>query len=137
MLQRAMWKMPVSLLPQRESGQSDADFYLTVSRWRKESGLPERLFFSTEAATAPIGDSPVTADEEDKAVRSRKPLYVDFENYFSLALWEATLRKLTAEQQVALTEMLPGREDLWFEQDGQSYVSEFVLEMNRSHGERQ
>lgn len=133
-LQRAMWKMPCVLLPQRESGQSDADYYLAVSRWRKEHGLPARVFFSAHGA---MGASSVATDEEDKTVRSRKPLYVDFENYFSLALLEATVRKMAPEQQVALTEMLPGREDLWFEKDERSYVSEFVLEINRTRQERQ
>ncbi|MGB8348406.1 MAG: lantibiotic dehydratase [Ktedonobacteraceae bacterium] len=133
-LQRAMWKMPVGLLPQRESGQSDSAYYLTVSRWRKEHGLPARVFFSAHGGASA---SSATTDQEDKAVRSRKPLYVDFENYFSLALLEATARKMPPEQQVALTEMLPGREDLWFEKDGRSYVSEFVLEINQAQQERQ
>ncbi|HVB25159.1 MAG TPA: lantibiotic dehydratase [Ktedonobacteraceae bacterium] len=133
-LQRAMWQMPVSLLPQRESGQSDADYYLAVSRWRKAHGLPTRVFFSTHAAK---DASSAASDAQDKMVKSRKPLYVDFENYFSLALLEATARKMAPEQQVALTEMLPGREDLWFEKDGRSYVSEFVLEVNQAQQERQ
>ncbi len=133
-LQRAMWRMPAGLLPQRESGQSDADYYLAVSRWRKVHGIPARVFFSAHGAT---DASSVPTGAEDKTVRSRKPLYVDFENYFSLALLEATARKMAPEQQVALTEMLPGREDLWFEKDGRSYVSEFVLEINQLQQERQ
>jgi hypothetical protein len=132
-LQRAMWQMPVSLLPQRESGQSDADYYLTVSRWRKEHGLPTRVFFSANVAA---GASSATNGKEDKTIHSRKPLYVDFENYFSLALLEATTRKMPPEQPVALIEMLPGREDLWLEQDGRSFVSEFVLEINQLQQER-
>lgn len=132
-LQRAMWKMPVKLLPQRENAQSDADFYLAVSRWRKDHGLPAKAFFSTDTSAS---YAPLAVDEEEKTERSRKPLYVDFENYFSLALLEATVRKMRPEQRVVLSEMLPGREDLWFEHDGYTYVSEFVLEMNRSHRER-
>lgn len=129
-LQRAMWKMPVSFIPQRESGQSDADYCLTIARWRKANGVPTRVFF----APVEVYSSTASKDETHKLVRSRKPLYVDFENYFSLSLLEATLRQMT--QQVVLSEMLPGRDDLWFDHAGSSHVSEFVFEMNYTKGGR-
>jgi hypothetical protein len=63
-----------------------------------------------------------------------KPLYVDFESYFSVSVLEATLRRV--EGIVVFTEMLPDRRDLWLRDDGQSYVSEFVFEVNRVRGYR-
>jgi hypothetical protein len=62
----------------------------------------------------------------------RKPMYVDFENFFSLMLLERVITKSSAR--VVMTEMLPSQEQLWFKHDGGSYVTEFILEMSKQHG---
>ncbi len=133
-LQRAMWRLHPSLLLQRETGQSDADFFLSVARWRKALGLPSKVFISPDRSS-PVA-APAEAEKDTvakKPAQSYKPFYVDFENYFSVTLLEAATRKSTNGLQV--TEMLPDREHLWFEHDGQNYVSEFVFEMNHVKGE--
>lgn len=117
-LQRAQWRMPATVIPRRAEGMSEAEFFLTLSRWRKEYALPARVFFTA------------THDEtEQKGWAAHKPLYLDFENFFSFSLLAATMRKNVS--QIIMREMLPGREDLWFAEGGHPYVSEFVLEMNR------
>lgn len=128
-LQRAHWKIHSTFFPQRESGQSDADFYLNVLRWHKQNSLPSRVFVAPEASRMPrtLNQKP----ERNKL--SYKPLYVDFDNYFSVSLLEATVHG--ASNQLVMTEMLPHRDHLWLKHDGYSYVSEFVWEMNRYQGD--
>lgn len=126
-LQRATWKVDESLLPRRESGQSDADFFLAVTRWRKKLGLPAKVFVAPVSSFKATSD---TADDAQAAVyQSYKPLCVDFENYFSVLLLEATIRKTNSSLQI--TEMLPLPEHLWFRHDEQAYVTEFVFEVSQ------
>ena len=128
-LQRAHWKFPSGVFPRRASGQSDADFFLAVARWRKQQHIPSRVFVTPARdieTTTPLAVPAQSAMEE--RMRTYKPLYIDFENYFSLALLETTARGFT--NGVIMTEMLPHRDHLWFQHNGQSYVSELVWEMN-------
>ena len=125
-VQRARWKIPYTMFPQHEPGQSDADFYLTIVRWRTARGLPARVFLTPDIFFTATTTENETNDKP--GLRLEKPLYVDFENYFSVMLLEATVRKL--KSQLVMTEMLPDTDHLWFEHKGQSYVSEFVFEMN-------
>ena len=133
-LQRATWKVAANHLPRRENGQSDADFFLAVSRWRKELGLPTKVFIAPDS----IASSTAADDAKAEAYQSYKPLCVDFENYFSILLLEATVRKTNSS--FLITEMLPMPEHLWFRHDNQAYVSEFVFEVSQirraSHGEK-
>lgn len=134
-LQRAMWRLRLDQLPRREPGEPDAHFFLKVARWRKALGLPSKVFISPDrSSTIVVSEGTENGREAKKPAGAvtYKPLYVDFENYFSLALLEATIRKANTGLQV--TEMLPDRDHLWLKHDGEDYVSEFVFEMNRIRG---
>jgi len=133
-IQRANWKVHASLLPRRESGEADADFYLTVARWRKKLGLPAKVFF------APLNSVPASSNPEaaggpkaGPAIQTYKPFYVDFENYFSVLLLEAAIKKTNTS--FVITEMLPEPDQLWFRHDGQAYVSEFIFEVSRTRSD--
>jgi hypothetical protein len=126
-LQRAVWQIALEVFPMREPGQSDATFYLNVSRWRKERGLPAQVFFSP---TAMASDADTQSQRAITTSVSYKPLYVDFDNYFSVLLLEATIRQINVP--FMLTEMLPSSNDQWFEHNQQPYVSEFVFEISSS-----
>ncbi len=130
-LQRATWKIPASGLPCRESGQSDADFYLQVSCWRQQHALPLHVFVAPDATTIIENSSQDENDKEqtEKDIQSYKPLFVDFENLFSVLLFEATMRK--ARSSFVLTEVLPQREHLWFQHNQQTHVTEFVFEVSQ------
>jgi hypothetical protein len=58
-----------------------------------------------------------------------KPLYVDFENYFTILLLERLVSNTS--RILTMTEMLPGQDHLWLRHDGHPYVTEFVFEINR------
>jgi hypothetical protein len=120
MLQRAMWKMPLTAFPSRASQEADSDYFQRILRWQKQHHLPARVFLRIEA--------PSQGESAGRMMSMRKPLFVDFTNYFSVALLESVLRKATG--QLVLSEMLPGREDLWFEYEGKGYVTELLIEMS-------
>jgi hypothetical protein len=119
------------LFPQREPGQDDFTFFLHLNRWRREQGLPRRIFIAPKQAFGSPKAQDQPAEEGNVAgqqMRNYKPLYLDFENFFSMALLEALVRDST--QTLVLTEMLPNQGQLWLKQQGHSYVSEFMLEIH-------
>jgi hypothetical protein len=155
-LQRASWKVATSYFPAQEPEQSDADYFLAVSRWRHENGIPKRVFVSPEvgqpkpappkeeeeeaAANADAEAKPQEKKTEAKAEQETgadtlilKPLYVDFDNHFCLQLLE---RVVSRTGRISLTEALPERDQLWFSPDGKSHVTELILELNSKRGGR-
>ncbi|SCY09435.1 Lantibiotic dehydratase, C terminus [Paenibacillus polysaccharolyticus] len=54
--------------------------------------------------------------------REPKPIFVDFENFFTLELLIQLLKK---NELVVISEMLPSADDLWFERHDSKYTSEF------------
>lgn len=130
-LQRAQWRLPATLFPQREPGQDDFTFFLHLNRWRREQGLPRRIFIAPKQAFGSPKAQDQPAEEGNVAgqqMRNYKPLYLDFENFFSMTLLEALVRDST--HTLVLTEMLPNQGQLWLKQQGHSYVSEFMLEIH-------
>jgi hypothetical protein len=127
-LDRETWQVHSSLIPQREKGQSEADFVLALARWRHELHLPERAFVTVAPGTNPENEAG-TKSAPPLPFQSRKPLYLDFRNLFSLQLLEGIAHHPNAF--LRFTEMLPDVEQLWFKHEDQSYVSEFGLELSR------
>ena len=127
-LQRETWYVQSSLVPQREKGQSEADFVLALARWRQELHLPERVFVNVMPATTTENEAG-TKSAPALPFQTRKPLYLDFRHLFSLQLLEGLTRSPDAF--LRFTEMVPDGEQLWFKHADQSYVSEFGLELSR------
>jgi len=46
-LQRQHWRVSPALLPARQDGMTDSERFLSWRRWRREHGLPERVFVSS------------------------------------------------------------------------------------------
>lgn len=119
-LQRAHWQLPAQAFPQRLPGQTDASFYLDVSRWQKQYGFPARVFITPGRGANKKGSLAVQRD-------FFKPLALDFDSYFSVSLFEAICRNAPAG--LTISEMLPQQEHCWFEHQGDRYVTEFVLDI--------
>ncbi len=130
-LQRAQWQMPLQQFPQRGPDQQDSAYFLAVNRWREEHGIPSRVFFKPVKAPK-INDHNEIEDGYEGVSNERKPLYVDFENYFSLQLLESHVKKMKGH--IQLTEMLPDQNQLWLKHQDNSYVSELVFEINHASG---
>lgn len=144
-LQRRMWKLhPDYLPPAQGPEQSTAEWFLAWARWRRDNGLPRRVFATPEGTrlTAPApgdaaGNDPVAggtaagggaAGGDPGGRPDHKPLYVDFDSLFSLRLLDAMARR--AGSRLVLTEMLPDRDEQVVRHAGGSYVTELTVELN-------
>lgn len=72
-LTRRRWSVPGTLLPQRRSDESAAEFFVRINRWRRESGIPETGYFRInpipEPRPAPAGQpAPAQADAPPEVV---------------------------------------------------------------------
>ncbi|HWM00832.1 MAG TPA: lantibiotic dehydratase [Actinophytocola sp.] len=115
-LQRRMWKLHPDYLPQREADDTDATWFLRWRRWQRDNGLPRRVFATPDGAGS--GGAPV----------DHKPLYVDFDSAFSLGLLDALGK--AAGDRLAMTEMLPGPDELWLRDGDDRYVTELTMELD-------
>lgn len=113
-VQRKSWRVPATELPSDLDGCSDHEWFLAWRRWQQAAGLPRRVFAS-------LGGE-------------HKPLYVDFDSYFSVQLLHVAARGTTAA--AVLTEMLPGPEDLWLRDGEDRYVTELTVELDGMRTER-
>lgn len=144
-LQRAMWRIAPDFFPARAPSQSDAEYFLSVARWRRENGLPRMVFVAPDfggSRPAPPKQEPEAGNQHEKKTGQEvkadagaerlitKPMYVDFENFFTVLLLERAVSK--GSGRVVMTEMLPEPDQLWFRHDEKPYVTEFVIEMSRA-----
>lgn len=127
-LQRRMWKLHPDCLPTRTPGQGDADWFLAWQRWRREHGLPRRVFATPEGTRLAPAEKEGTAPAAAGARPDHKPLYVDFDSHFSVQLLDTTAR--AAGSRLVLTEMLPGRDEQVLRAASGTYVTELTVELN-------
>lgn len=121
-LQRQHWRVSPALLPARQDGMTDADRFLSWRRWRRQNGLPERVFVSSaepsgEDRAGDIEGAPLT-----------KPQHIDFGSHFSLTLLDSVLRSTPGG--LVMTEMLPDLNQLWLRSGDDRYVTELTLELD-------
>jgi len=112
-LARETWRSTVG-----ESGVARltdrAGLYLAARRWRRELGLPERVFARVHSEI--------------------KPVYVDFTSPRYVSAFCTMLRSAQAsagdDVPVVFTELLPGPDQAWVpDGDGQRYLSELRLQL--------
>jgi hypothetical protein len=109
-LARQQWSVRAGQVPLRRPGEGEAAWFLAWRRWRREHGVPRRVFLTTPSSG------------------EYKPLYVDFDSYFCLTLVDAMVRDNPGV--LVLTEMLPGPERLWMRHAGHRYVTELTVEID-------
>lgn len=109
-LSRQQWSVRADRAPQRQPGEGDAAWFLQWQRWRRDHGVPRRVFLTTPSSG------------------EYKPLYVDFDSYLCLTLVDAMVRDNPGV--LVMTEMLPGPEQLSLHHDGRGYVTELTVEID-------
>ena len=109
-LSRQQWSVRADRAPQRRPGEGDAAWFLDWQRWRREHGVPRRVFLTTPASG------------------EYKPLYVDFDSYLCLTLVDAMVRDNPGV--LVLSEMLPGPDQLCVRHDGRGHVTELTVEID-------
>jgi hypothetical protein len=90
----------------------DAEFFLELARWRSRNGLPQHVFFHTQAEP--------------------KPFYVDLGSPVLTDLLRRAVVKAMSEGEAVLraTEMLPGPGELWVRDERGSYATEFLVQLD-------
>nr|MDT0663373.1 lantibiotic dehydratase [Micromonospora sp. DSM 115978] len=117
-LQRRMWKAHPDCLPDLAADAPGSGWLLEWARWRRRHDLPRRVFVTPDGA----------GRAGTRAFGSHKPLYVDFDSYFSLTLLASVARE--ADRRLVFTEMLPDHGQQWLADGGDAHVSELVLAFN-------
>lgn len=114
---RRSWTAHPDCLP--GGGTGGAENFLDWQRWRRDNGLPRRVF-ATLGPLVPDRDGagdPVTV----------KPQFVDFDSCFSTQLLEKLAQ--ARNQLVVLEEMLPDVEHVWQRSARGRHVTELTVEM--------
>lgn len=142
-LARRRWQIPADLYPRREAGQSEADYFLQVGRWRAEHGFPREVFVRVQPLPSPAKKPPVqeqAPDEEAKkqtpapkqAQRMRrihyKPQYIDFANPLLVELFGKVAENLQ-NFRISMEERLPSQDQL-LGYHGERYATEFIVQVD-------
>jgi Lantibiotic dehydratase, N terminus len=120
---RQSWSAPVSALPQRVPAMTEADWYLTWRRWKRQYEVPDRTFATIHKADPDGGDDGGWAG-------ASKPLYVDFDSQLSMTVLDNLIK--TGVSRVVFREMLPGEGSLWVTSTHGRHVAEMVVELTTS-----
>ncbi|WP_432837577.1 lantibiotic dehydratase [Dactylosporangium sp. CA-092794] len=129
-LQRRMWKAHPACLPAPAGDADGSAVVLEWARWRRQHGLPRRVFATLDGA----GGRVVKAAAETAGgpgIGANKPLYVDFDSYFSVNLLASVAR--AAGRRLVFTEMLPDHHEQALTENGSAHVSELILAFNAAH----
>lgn len=128
---RAHWLVAADAVPRREKQETDQDYWLKVERWRAQHDIPQECFlrvnaFDLTARTTSLKD----LAERNQLSKKRKPLPIDFQNYFLLQVFE----RQAAESPFGfiLEEALPASEQhVLTNGNASSYASEYVFELSQ------
>ena len=122
-VRRARWVAPVEQVPARRKGESDADYLLRIVGWLVAHSIPARCFVRMSADR--VTTDPATPQRLSK---SRKPVYVDFANWYLVQAFE---RMLAGSGPVVIfEEVLPAPRDALGPDPSQPSVTEFIVEIS-------
>jgi hypothetical protein len=114
-LHRRSWTADSGVLPAREPGGSEADWYLRWQRWRARHGLPDQVFARVH-----------------EQQRGGKPQYVDFASPLSLLALEGEIGGKQAR--VVFEEMLPAEDSLHVRSERGDHMAELAVELIPADG---
>ena len=113
-MERERWDIEQTQVPRPAAGETDFSFYCRLRDWQQSLGLPDQVFVRINHATM------------QRNIEDHKPIMIDFRNYL---LAHSFMRLIEPDDYgLTVTEMLPAPDDLFFQHDGQRYVSELQLE---------
>jgi hypothetical protein len=126
-VRRARWVAPTPQVPARTKGEFDAGYLLRIVEWLMANDIPSRCFvrMNDVFATSGLGSEPLFA-------KSRKPVYVDFANWYLVQAFERMLA--VAGPVVVFEEALPDLEDAPGPEHGPASVTEFLVEISAPEG---
>nr|QEO73579.1 Lantibiotic dehydratase domain protein [uncultured bacterium] len=117
-LQRARWVARQDTVPRRDKGETDGDYWVRMTGWLHANGIPLKCFVQMRPDEGPRAGNPFAWAFS----RSRKPVYIDFANWYLVAVFERMLAG--ARDVVVFAEALP-------EPGGaESHVTEYLVELS-------
>ncbi len=116
-LQRARWLVRSAAIPVRDKGETDGEYWVRLLGWLDEHGLPTRCF--VHMATS--GENPEANPFAWGFDKSRKPVHVDFANWYLVSVFERMLAR--AGQAVIVEEALPDPDA------ADPHVTEYLVEI--------
>lgn len=125
---RAHWLVAADAVPRRAKRETDAEYLRKVERWRAQHAIPQECFLRvntfdlTEQNTSPGGQA-----DRNKLSKKRKPLPIDFQNFFLLQVFERQTARGTFG--CILEEALPASGQHALKNEGISHASEYVFEL--------
>ena len=112
-INRARWLVESAAVPLRAKGETAFDHLVRFQRWLVRHQIPRICFVRVGARG-----------------KYRKPLFVDFDNYLAVLMFERAMGK--AEETIIFEEALPGPDQLTLSDGDSAYVSEYVFEMTQA-----
>ncbi|MET4921992.1 lantibiotic dehydratase [Streptomyces sp. PSRA5] len=112
-LSRRSWSAPAAELPLLAPGVGDDEWFLGWHRFRRATGLPDRVFVTV-------------SDSGARGATGAKPQYLDFDSPLSLTAFEALLK--TDGARVVFREMLPDEDGLHAVSERGRHVAELAVE---------
>jgi hypothetical protein len=119
-LQRARWIAPRSAVPLRGPAEPDADYLLRLVRWLRTHGVPPTCYVRVVQPDGPW--------QARVFAKSRKPLFIDFANFFLVLTFEHLVRSSAGE--VWFDEALPAPEKSCGPFPHDPRVTEFIVELS-------
>ncbi|RDI66473.1 lantibiotic dehydratase [Nocardia pseudobrasiliensis] len=124
-LQRARWVVPEALIPVRPAGMSDSDYLIEIVGWLRAHGIPSTCFVRKWSNGLRNTADRIT---EWVADSSRKPVYVDFANFYLTSIFERMMR--APGPVVIFEEALPEVGDSPGPDRADPAVVEFLIELS-------
>lgn len=119
-LQRARWSVPAGEVPVRQAGAGDADYLARLVGWLRSSGIPERCYVRVIELEAEW--------RTQLFAKSRKPMFIDFANFFLVLAFEHLLKERTGL--VIFEEALPPPGGGCSPGLADPHVTEFIVELS-------
>ncbi|RKN20966.1 hypothetical protein D7147_09155 [Micromonospora musae] len=126
-LRRARWRVPTAQVPTRQKAEADADYLVRLVGWLRANGIPDRCY--VRMWTDGLWGNDPADDKWGRWVldKSRKPVYIDFANWYLLAVFERMLR--TPGPVMVFEEALPAPGDVSGPAD-EPAVAEYLVEIS-------
>lgn len=116
-LSREQWWIPKAQLPQRMPGEASASYFRRIDSWRREAGLPQRVFVRRHQLSKVL-DRDIS--------NSKKPLFLDF----SAPIMSRMIGRVfnTGFDYLSVEEMLPDHQHDFVSDGDRHYASEIIFE---------
>lgn len=124
---RARWLVAADAVPHREKQETDSEYLCKVERWRAQHEIPQECFLRVNAFDFAGRNLPSGKQSYVSLSKKRKPLPIDFQNYFLFQVFEHQITE--SPFGFILEEALPASDQHVLRRGNVSYASEYIFEL--------